>query len=176
MREKLGLANVAPLPRTIIKGWQQNSPVDCLVMSPDLELLGRQPVNDLLAKLTNPGDVLLEYRSFLTASQNGDRPGLNAEVPAGDDVSELLVELLSDERFRINGKGPLRSEEARALALESKQRVRLLAVQLKADPETVTQERFDAMAKTLHDDWRIFDDIPTAIFWTSRMNSGYAPN
>ncbi len=174
MREKLGLANVAPLPRTIIKGWQQKSPVDCLVISPDLELLGRQPANDL------PGltrrDKVLAYRDFLTASQNGDHPGLNSEVPAGDDVSELLVELLPDERFRINGKGPLRSEEARALALESKQRVRLLAVQLKADPETVTQERFDAMAKTLHDDWRIFDDVPTAIFWTSGMNSGYKPN
>ncbi len=88
----------------------------------------------------------------------------------------MLVELLQGEKFPINGKGPLTRKEARALALKDKKGARLLVVQLKADPGTVTQERFDAMAKTLHEDWRVFDDIPRSFFTTLGMKTDYKPN
>ena len=39
-----------PLAQAITKGWktgsQKSSPVDCLIISPELELMGRQPVNE----------------------------------------------------------------------------------------------------------------------------------
>ncbi len=105
MREELELANVAPLPRAIIKGWSPNLVVDCLVISSDLDLLGCQPLHDLYYEkrsdlttkpIVKPGitprDVLLGYRHFLTASLKGDRPGLNGSAtgsaPAVDDVPE----------------------------------------------------------------------------------------
>ena len=88
MRDELGLANVAPLPRAIIKGWSPNLVVDCLVISSDLDLLGCQPLHGLYyekrSNLTvkptaKPGitrrGVMLAYRDFLTASLKGDRPG-----------------------------------------------------------------------------------------------------
>ena len=177
LREKLGLAKVRPLPRAIINGWQPQSPVDCLVLSSDLELLGRQPVNDLCSQLQIPGqrDILTAYQDFLTASQKGKRPGLDADVPAALDVPRLLIEMLGDGKFRVNGDGPLTKEEARLRTLASKKGIRAMTVQLKADPKTVTQDRFDAMAKLLHEQWRVFDDIPMAHFWTTGMNTGYWP-
>ncbi len=93
MRDELGLANVAPLPRAIIRGWQPNLVVDCLVISPDLDLLGCQPLHDLyyekrsdltVKPTVKPGitrrGVTLAYRDFLTASLKGDRPGLNGSA------------------------------------------------------------------------------------------------
>ena len=36
-----------PLAEAIMKGWKERSPVDCLIISPDFELMGRQLVNEL---------------------------------------------------------------------------------------------------------------------------------
>ena len=109
MREELGLANVAPLPRAIIKGWQPNLVVASLVISPDLDLIGYQRYDDLSYEkrsdlttkpIVKPGitprDVLLGYRHFLTASLNGDRPGLNGSAtgrPAVTSKEALNLEL-----------------------------------------------------------------------------------
>ena len=66
------------LARTIMKGWKKHSPSDFLVISPDLELMGRQPVNDL-----HGGDISARYLRFLRVSLDGKYPGLreNAPVP-----------------------------------------------------------------------------------------------
>lgn len=73
LREAKGIDGMQPLARTIISGWKQHSPVDCLVISPDLELMGRQPVNELFNAINN---MEAAYRRFLVESLEGKRPGL----------------------------------------------------------------------------------------------------
>lgn len=176
LRERLG-ENVPPLPRAIISGWQQRSPVDCLVLSHDLELLGRQPVNDLFAKLRAPGqvDLFAAYQDFLTASQNGDRPGLDTRVAAAEVGPQLLIEALGGAKFRVNGEGPLGEEAARLRARAATKGVRAMTVQLKTDRNTVTQDQFDAISKLVQEEWKLFDDVPMAHFFTTGRNTRYQP-
>ena len=75
LREAKGIDGMQPLARTIISGWKQHSPVDCLVISPDLELMGRQPVNELFNAINN---MEAAYRRFLVESLEGKRPGLSS--------------------------------------------------------------------------------------------------
>ena len=146
MRLQLGLDNLAPLPSAIVHGWQPHSPVDCLVISPDLELLGCQPVNDMprtaMAKIR-------AYKDFLTSSLEGDRPGLNGsatgkpavtskeapdqELKSGKEArsprdprvlqrmlanfDRMTIELVGPGQIKIDGKGPLTEKEARAEAV-----------------------------------------------------------
>jgi hypothetical protein len=51
-----------------------------------------------------------------------------------------------------------------------------VVVVLRADPKKVSQEDFDAMAKVLHEDWKLFTDVPSSSFGTERMKTGYKPN
>ena len=67
------------LAQAIITGWKDGSPVDCLVISPQFEVMGRQPVNDLLFA---GGDRSRHYLTFLQESLAGKLPGL------GEDTSE----------------------------------------------------------------------------------------
>ena len=62
-----------------MKGWKDGSPVDCLVISPQFEVMGRQPVNELLFA---GGDTPRHYLTFLQESLAGQQPGL------GEDTSE----------------------------------------------------------------------------------------
>ncbi len=71
MRDERGIDNLPLLAKTIINSWKQHSPVDCLVISPELKLLGRQPVNELFSS----GGF--SYRAFLDHSVQGKRPGLS---------------------------------------------------------------------------------------------------
>ena len=71
LRDAQGMDAIPPLARTIIQGRKQYSPVDCLIISPELELLGRQPVNELTSK-----NVSKSYRTFLVEALTGKRPGL----------------------------------------------------------------------------------------------------
>lgn len=68
-----------PLAQAIMKGWKERSPSDSLILSPDLELMGRQSVNDLIG--TNMGQ---RYLTFLKESLDGKLPGF------GEDTSEPL--------------------------------------------------------------------------------------
>ena len=67
------------LAQAIITGWKDGSPVDCLVISPQFEVMGRQPVNDLLFA---SGDTSRYYLTFLQESLSGKLPGF------GEDTSE----------------------------------------------------------------------------------------
>lgn len=71
LRDAQGMDAIPPLARTIIQGRKQYSPVDCLIISPELELLGRQPVNELTSK-----NASKSYRTFLVEALTGKRPGL----------------------------------------------------------------------------------------------------
>ena len=64
-----------PLAQAIAKGWKKRSPSDSLILSPDLELMGRQPVNDLIG--ANMGG---RYLTFLKEALDGKLPGFREET------------------------------------------------------------------------------------------------
>ena len=66
------------LAQAIMKGWKKHSPSDFLVISPDLELMGRLPVNDFFYG----GDMSARYLRFLRVSLDGKYPGLRENTPA----------------------------------------------------------------------------------------------
>ena len=65
-RDAEGIDGVSPLERVIIGGWNEESPVDCQVISSELKLLGSLPLNDFLGAFshTRPQD----YRDYLSRS------------------------------------------------------------------------------------------------------------
>ena len=63
-----------PLAQAIMKGWKKHSPSDSLILSPDLELMGRQPVNEI------SGDWAEGYLTFLKESLAGKLPGFAEET------------------------------------------------------------------------------------------------
>ena len=63
-----------PLAQAIMKGWKKRSPSDSLILSPDLELMGRQPVNEI------SGDWAEGYLTFLKESLAGKLPGFAKET------------------------------------------------------------------------------------------------
>lgn len=70
-----------PLAQTIMKGWKigskKRSPADCFVISPGLELMGRQPVNDLGDDSRRRGlRSYAYYFTFLKDALVGRCPGL----------------------------------------------------------------------------------------------------
>ncbi|MCY4403076.1 MAG: hypothetical protein OXD54_10900 [Candidatus Poribacteria bacterium] len=65
-----------PLAQAIMKGWKKHSPADTLVLSPELELLGRLPVNERGA----PYNGTKGYHLFLRESIDGKLPGLNEDI------------------------------------------------------------------------------------------------
>ena len=71
LRDAQGMDAIPPLARTIVQGRKQHSPVDCLIISPELELLGRQPVNELASK-----NASKNYHTFLVEALEGKHPGL----------------------------------------------------------------------------------------------------
>lgn len=76
-----GVDTTHPLAQAIINGWQLHSPVDCLVISPVLELMGRQLVNQLRHDSKDSGLSEIEwYRLFLSEALEGKRPGLGRIV------------------------------------------------------------------------------------------------
>ncbi|MDE0011674.1 MAG: hypothetical protein OXU36_11025 [Candidatus Poribacteria bacterium] len=60
------------LAQAIMKGWKKGSPADSLVISPEFELMGRQPVNELLFSRNTSA----RYLMFLQESLTGKLPGL----------------------------------------------------------------------------------------------------
>ena len=75
LRDAKGIDAMPPLTRTIVRAWKRLSPVDCLIISPALELMGRQPVNELSRH--NRHKRAEHYRLFLIESLAGKRPGLS---------------------------------------------------------------------------------------------------
>jgi len=70
------LDRMHPLAQGIMKGWKKNSPSDSLILSPDLELMGRMPVNELLGSF-----MIRNYLTFLKEALDGKLPGLVEEAP-----------------------------------------------------------------------------------------------
>ena len=70
------LDRMHPLAQGIMKGWKKNSPSDSLILSPDLELMGRMPVNELIGSF-----MIRDYLTFLQEALDGKLPGLAEEAP-----------------------------------------------------------------------------------------------
>lgn len=74
-----------PLAQAIMKGWKEDSPVDCLVISPEFDVMGKLPLNDFFDDCSQK-DIPEEdaYLKFLEDSLGGKFPGFN------DETSDLL--------------------------------------------------------------------------------------
>ena len=76
LRDTKGIREMSPLTRTIVWSWKRDSTIDCLVISPALELMGRQAVNEFLR-----ANMAKQYRLFLVEALEGKRPGLGEKSP-----------------------------------------------------------------------------------------------
>ncbi len=79
LRDAKGIDEMLPLTQTIVRAWKKNSPTDCLIISPELELMGRQPVNELSRHKWHM--KVEHYRLLLVESLEGKRPGLGEKDP-----------------------------------------------------------------------------------------------
>ena len=94
-----------PLVQAIMKGWKKHSPSDSLIISTELEVMGRQPVNELIS-----GNMSRRYLMFLKASLDGKYPGLRENAPAPQSTNwEALLE--SDNVMVDNLKAVLTDEK-----------------------------------------------------------------
>ncbi len=148
------MEKLPPLMQATIKGWKPDSPVDSLVFSPELKLLGRQPANDLIFSGLR---LDVAYDQFLKNSLAGEEPGLGSQNETPD---RIMIELVGRGKFKIDGKGPLTAKEARAEA------VRLLAhgkkpilVLLKASPKAISDDEYNAFKESLHGDGGMLEGL-----------------
>ena len=66
----------SPLAQAIVKGWKKNSPADSLILSSDLALMGRLPVNER----TPPYNGAKGYLLFLQDALDGKLPGFREDT------------------------------------------------------------------------------------------------
>ena len=76
LRNANTIDDLPPLTQIIVQGWKRHSPVDCLIISPELELIGRQPVNELPSR-----NKAAQYNFFLSEALEGKRPGIGENTP-----------------------------------------------------------------------------------------------
>ena len=88
-----------PLAQAIIKGWKtgskKGSPVDCFVISPDFELMGRQLVNEIYNDSRRKGLLSDEeyYLMFLKECLEGKQPGLGNITLNSEEPSQEVLEV-----------------------------------------------------------------------------------
>ena len=83
-----------PLAEAIMKGWKEHSPVDCLIISPDFELMGRQLVNELLEDSNRRSLPLYEYYlTFLKQTLDGKQPGLGNLILTRESPSQEVLDV-----------------------------------------------------------------------------------
>ena len=83
-----------PLIQAVIKGWKDRSPADSLVISTDLEVMGRQPVNEFPS--SNWGQ---DYFVFLQEALAGEYPGLDVEV-----IDNLDSTMVKGQRVKLTAE------------------------------------------------------------------------
>lgn len=67
-----------PLAKAIMEGWQEHSPVDCLVISPELDVMGKLPLNDFFDECYDKNITEEDgYLAFLKDSIDVKFPGFN---------------------------------------------------------------------------------------------------
>ena len=107
-RESKTFDTTHALAQAIIKSWKKGSPVDCLVISPTFELMGRQPVNELFSS----GNIAQNYLGFLQDSLAGKRPGFGEDTsktspePDSESLSELDTAISKDLKVILTSEKP----------------------------------------------------------------------
>ena len=84
-----------PLAKAIMQGWKEHSPVDCLVIAPELDVMGKLPLNDFFDDCWQKGIREEEaYLKFLEDSLDAKFPGFDENIsdPLCDDLSVVLNE------------------------------------------------------------------------------------
>ena len=82
-----------PLAQAIMEGWKEHSPVDCLVIAPEYDVMGKLPLNDFFDDCLRTGvSEEAAYLKFLEDSLGGKLPGFNDET-SGAPSSGLKVVL-----------------------------------------------------------------------------------
>ncbi len=72
-----------PLAKPIMEGWKQHSPVDCLVISPEFDMMGKLPEDDLYDNPSGMGISEEEaYLTFLMDSLDAKFPGFGENTSA----------------------------------------------------------------------------------------------
>ena len=70
-----------PLAKAIMQGWKEGSPVDCLVIAPELDVMGKLPLTDFFHDSSQRGIPDEDaYLKFLEDSLDGKLPGFNGET------------------------------------------------------------------------------------------------
>ncbi|MCY4553992.1 MAG: hypothetical protein OXC79_09985 [Candidatus Poribacteria bacterium] len=83
-----------PLAEAIMNGWKEHSPVDCLIISPDFELMGRQLVNELYEDSNRRGLPRYEYYLiFLQQALAGKQPGLGNLILTRESPSQEVLDV-----------------------------------------------------------------------------------
>ena len=98
-----------PLAQAIMKGWKKHSPSDSLVISQELELMGKIPTNELLS-----GNPIQRYLTFLQESLTGKLPGLieDTSEPKSSPVSSDIYVVLNQPRSSQEVLGVFRTPES----------------------------------------------------------------
>lgn len=97
-RESKTFDTTNPLAQAIIKGWKtgskKSSPVDCLVISPEFELMGKQPVNELREDSERRGlRRNTYYLTFLQEALEDKQPGLGNVVLSSEQPSQEILDI-----------------------------------------------------------------------------------
>ena len=79
LRDAKGIDEMPSLLQTIVRAWKRHSPTDCLIISSELELMGRQAVNELSPYKWHKKAE--HYQLFLVEALAGKRPGLGQKAP-----------------------------------------------------------------------------------------------
>ena len=97
-REPKTFDTTHPLAQAIIKGWKmgskKSSPVDCLILSPDFELMGKQQVNKLIEDCRSREfrkDAY--YLTFLKDALEDKFPGLGNVVLSSEQPSQEILDI-----------------------------------------------------------------------------------
>ena len=77
-----------------MKGWKEHSPVDCMIISPDFELMGRQLVNQLDEDSSRRRLSESEhYLTFLKEALDGKQPGLGNLILTRESPSQEVLDV-----------------------------------------------------------------------------------
>ena len=80
-RESKTFNRTHPLAQAIMKGWKKDSPVDCLVISPEFDVMGKLPLNDFFDDSSQRGIPDEDaYLKFLEDSLDAKFPGFDANT------------------------------------------------------------------------------------------------
>ena len=70
-----------PLAKAIMEGWKEHSPVDCLIIAPEYDVMGKLPLNDFFDDCLRTGTPEEDaYLKFLEDSLAGKLPGFADET------------------------------------------------------------------------------------------------